>query len=215
MSKREGKNHHGFVDHTGAEFGRLKVMSITSQRIRRMIGWLCQCSCGKTTVLPTSKIGVTMSCGCLQRDESGSACRRRTRHGSTKSPTWISWQSMKSRCLNKNDPSYFRYGGAGVSIYAPWIESFEEFVSHVGERPSRHSLDRYPNSNGNYEPGNVRWATALQQSNNRHNSILVEHHGKMVSLPTLSKLTGINCHALRYRHEHGLDLLAPRRRIRK
>jgi hypothetical protein len=78
------------------------------------------------------------------------------------------WAGIIQRCENQNNPAYHRYGGAGISICRRWRESFNAFVMDIGERPTLgHSLDRFPNPSGNYEPGNVRWATQVQQCRNR------------------------------------------------
>jgi len=75
---------------------------------------------------------------------------------------------MKNRCTNPHARGYANWGGRGILIYPPWLRSFESFLADVGSRPSsKHSLDRFPNNNGNYEPGNVRWATPQQQSDNK------------------------------------------------
>lgn len=82
---------------------------------------------------------------------------------------------MKRRCLNPKDEAYENYGGRGISVCRKWATSFETFVRDVGPRPSpKHSLDRYPDNNGDYEPGNVRWATQKEQMRNtRSNRVLV------------------------------------------
>ena len=77
------------------------------------------------------------------------------------------WQHMKERCLNKNNPRFKDYGGRGISIHKIWITSFKTFYEHIGHKPaSDYSLDRIDND-GNYEPGNVRWATKEQQRKNK------------------------------------------------
>lgn len=87
-----------------------------------------------------------------------------------KTPTYASWQAMKTRCLN---PNYSRKDWVGVEICRRWIESFDEFLADMGERPLGTTLDRYPDRSGNYEPGNCRWATPLQQAENRSNNLPV------------------------------------------
>lgn len=78
------------------------------------------------------------------------------------------WTAMKSRCSDANHPAFANYGGRGIAVCERWRESFDAFLADVGVAPSPDlSLDRYPNNDGNYEPGNVRWATASQQSANQ------------------------------------------------
>jgi len=78
----------------------------------------------------------------------------------------MSWASMKTRCLNPNHSSYFRYGGRGITVCERWLESFENFLADMGERPQGKSLDRI-DPNGHYEPSNCRWATASEQRVNQ------------------------------------------------
>lgn len=85
-------------------------------------------------------------------------------------PLYETWRSMRSRCYSKNNHAYRSYGGRGIQICDRWREDFWSFVVDVGERPSKgHTLDRI-DSDKNYEPGNVRWATRLEQTQNRRSS---------------------------------------------
>lgn len=78
-------------------------------------------------------------------------------------PEWSAWSSIKTRCYNKNSNTYHKYGGRGIKMCDEWLNSFQAFHDYVGDKPSlAHSIDRIDN-NGNYEPGNVRWATGSQQ----------------------------------------------------
>ncbi len=86
-------------------------------------------------------------------------------------PEYHSWRSMRARCYDPNNASYYRYGARGVVVHEEWRKSFKSFFEDVGPRPSKgHTLDRFPNHSGNYEPGNVRWATQIEQNRNRANT---------------------------------------------
>lgn len=81
------------------------------------------------------------------------------------------WLNMKKRCYYKNSSRYKDYGGRGITVYEGWLHDSAAFISYVGLKPSaNHSLDRIDND-GNYEPGNVRWATVKEQSTNKRESI--------------------------------------------
>ncbi len=112
-------------------------------------------------------------------------------HGMTRSPTYRSWESMKRRCTKETDPKYVDYGGRGIKVCERWLNSFESFLADLGERPERTTLDRFPNNDGDYEPGNCRWATIRQQSMNKRSNIIVDFGGERVPLKVVSERTGI------------------------
>lgn len=173
-----------FLDLTGKKFGRLVVIKRvgTSKKGGNAI-WLCECSCGQQAVIqaPDLKNNHTQSCGCLQKQITS---RRSTKHGQTKnkkmSLTYRSWQGMKTRCLNKNDPTYSNYGGRGISICDRWLK-FENFFEDMGERPPGYELDRIDN-NGNYCKLNCRWVTSKINNRNRRNNHLITHEYKTMCL---------------------------------
>ena len=121
----------------------------------------------------------------------GISSHRESTNG-VRSPEYMAWTSMKTRCLNPADRHYPNYGGRGITICGAWQRSFKSFLTDVGRRPSpNHSLDRYPDNNGNYEPGNVRWATALEQSHNRRTNRLVTFRGTTQCVNQWARETGI------------------------
>jgi hypothetical protein len=130
---------------------------------------LCLCVCGNEFAADAWKVnnGWTKSCGCLKP---GIISAARTTHGQARPQTgeYRSWYLMKNRCLNPKDKRYDRYGGRGIAVHPEWLNSFEAFFAYMGKRPTaKHSIDRYPNYDGNYEPGNVRWATPVEQRRNQ------------------------------------------------
>lgn len=106
------------------------------------------------------------------------------------SPTWVSWRALVARCYNTGASDYPRYGGRGITVCDRWRSSFSAFLEDVGERPDGMTLDRL-DSDGNYEPGNVRWATAQQQNRNRRNNRMLTMGGRTQCLADWSEETGI------------------------
>lgn len=156
----------------GQTFGKLTIISEAERDKRKDIFWLCKCECGKETTTRGVHLtkGLTKSCGCLIRELN---VQKWTTHGeSHRTPEWRAWQNMKARCTNPKIKQWKDYGGRGISVCPEWGDSYEAFLAYVGRKPSpQHSLDRFPNNDGNYEPGNVRWATTKEQVNNRRNAL--------------------------------------------
>lgn len=151
----------------GERYGRLTVIAVAVGR--RKVVTRCECGKEKKIFLDNARRGLTTSCGCGHRDI---LVELKTIHsetsGHTKTPEYVAWDNMKQRCLNQNRDQYEDYGGRGIEVCARWLHSFENFLADIGRRPSpKHTLDRYPDNDGNYEPGNVRWATRSEQSRNR------------------------------------------------
>lgn len=104
---------------------------------------------------------------------------------------YATWMRMRHRCENPSNKRWNRYGGRGISVCAEWRHSFAAFFASVGPRPSpQHSLDRI-NNNGNYEPGNCRWATRSQQSSNKSDSTAITAFGRTATATEWSKITGL------------------------
>jgi hypothetical protein len=156
---------------TGIRFGQLIAERRNGQRNNHAL-WICKCDCGKEVVVSSSHLrnGMTRSCGCLRRDR---AAKLNLSHGEAADLTteYRAWGSMLSRCTNPSHRGFKNYGGRGIKVCRNWLESYAAFLADMGRRPtSKHSLDRI-NNDGDYEPGNCRWATAKEQQNNRRVSI--------------------------------------------
>jgi hypothetical protein len=156
----------------GTVFGRLTILSLRFDR-RAIV--LCKCECGKEKEanLKDIRSGKTRSCGCGIGESTIARC---TTHGQAKRNNRTSehgiWSGMKSRCYDSNSTSYPYYGARGITVCDRWINSFENFYEDMGPKPGpEYSIDRI-DVNGNYEPGNVRWATPQQQAMNRRNTVL-------------------------------------------
>lgn len=156
------------IDEKGKRYGRLLVQAAGTPTPQGKSRWWCLCDCGNRSLVVGSDLrsGNTTSCGC-RKEELRAA--RFTTHGFRASgrthPSYPSWANMLQRCTNPNDPAYRHYGGRGITVCERW-QSFENFLADMGERPEGLTLDRTDNE-GNYEPGNCKWATRAQQSANR------------------------------------------------
>lgn len=150
----------------GRKFFRLTA--IERVRRNRTTFYRCLCACGTEKLVRSQSLlnGDTRSCGCLRSDKMR---REKTRHAHYRSPTYNSYRSMLARC-KPTHRQYKDYGGRGISICSRWLESFENFLADMGERPAGKTLDREKND-GNYEPGNCRWATRLEQNRNKRKHI--------------------------------------------
>jgi hypothetical protein len=125
------------------------------------------------------------------------------RHGLSKLPEYQCWADMRTRCLNPDHRYFADYGGRGITVCDRWSR-FEEFLADIGRRPTpEHTLDRYPNNDGNYEPGNVRWASRKEQIDNRRNTRFVMIDGEKRPLSDVIRERGLNRRLVCSRIERG------------
>lgn len=125
----------------------------------------------------------------------------------TPHPLHKTWSRMIDRCTNLRAHNYRWYGATGIKVCQRWLVSFDAFAIDVGDRPQGHTLDRWPDKHGNYEPGNVRWASKLEQGNNARNNLLHSIDGDTKTLKEWSRHYGINYLQLYNRVRRGHDLV--------
>lgn len=200
------KRNPSFLDLTGRVFSELTVIQESTPKIdsagRRFTMWKCKCSCGNVRDIQGEclKSGRNKSCGCFRKKATIS---RNTTHGKYLTPENRTWRQMLNRCKNPNNPSWKNYGGRGIKVCSRW-DSFLLFLEDMGLRPSNaHSIDRFPNNDGDYEPGNCRWATAVEQTRNQRTNRIIEVDGESKCIAEWSELSGISQSAIWWRLKAG------------
>lgn len=177
----------------GDRFGRLVYIEERAPRSNRRRA-LFRCDCGREVEIAfhDAHSGHTVSCGCFHTERQRSA----RSHGATVgdragTPEYRCWKAMKGRCLNPNNSSYARYGGRGITVCDRWHRSFEDFLADMGRKPTReHTIDRI-DSKGNYEPGNCRWATKVEQRRNTCTVRPVTIDGETQLITDWAKVSGV------------------------
>lgn len=164
------------IDVSGVKFGRLTAIKYVSNG-----KWSCDCSCGfvgKIVKTGSLRNGGVKSCGCLRVDRAIAQSKTNTKHGLCNTAEYSSWEHIKARCYDKKNRNYHNYGARGIGVCESWANSFLNFLSDMGCKPSqKHEIERI-NNNGDYEPGNCRWATRTDQMNNTRRCRFVTWNGK-------------------------------------
>jgi hypothetical protein len=179
------------------------VKEVAAYRGSRRV--LCVCDCGEEVVViyKSVRTGNTKSCGCLRREI---VSAKNFKHGMKHLPEYTHWRAMRQRCNDPNCEKYAAYGAVGVTVCSRWND-FPTFLSDVGRMPSpKHTLDRFPNRHGNYEVGNVRWATPSEQVRNRSCTRTVLVSGKTVPIIELAERYGLDPGRVAWRLDHGWTL---------
>lgn len=194
-------------DLTGNRFGKLTVIRYVGKhpnnKHRSM--WECICDCGNTYVTSVNSLNANhaKSCGCVGKI----TFRHNGRHKMSGTKEQNTYYGMMARCYNPKDKRYNNYGGRGIRVCDRWLNSIDDFFLDVGLAPSpKHTLDRWPNKNGDYAPDNFRWATQKEQQNNRTNNHIIEYNGLSLTLTQWTERTGISRGTMRYRLRAGWQI---------
>ena len=192
--------------HAGKKFNKLTVVSLDHKEINKYNNtiktrdfYLCKCECGKNTIVEKWNLitGHTFSCGCMAKHNN-------LKHNKTNSLIYRRWTGMKNRCYNKNEPTFYRYGGRGITVCDEWKNDFMSFYNWAIANGYKDdlTLDRI-NNDGNYEPSNCRWVDVKTQSRNRCSNKFITYKGHTLCIADWSKKTGIRAENLYYRIKKG------------
>lgn len=197
-------SRHRSRDVTGLRCGKLVALERAGVNRRGCSLWSWRCDCGAitTTELSATLSGHTRSCGCSQRAVASAQART---HGQSRHPLYRTWHAMLVRCHGTpEEEKWMYYGGRGISVCQRWRDSFAAFLEDMGPRPCGATLDRIDND-GNYEPGNCRWASLTVQSNNRRNTRLYTVGTVTLPCGEWSRVTGLSGGVLHARFRSRLD----------
>lgn len=194
-----------FIDLTGQKFGRLTVIRLSNKKQKKILLWECECDCGglNTTTAAALKTGNTLSCGCVKKDL---LIKRNTKHGFSNTRIYEIWQGMIKRCTNPNCLAYPYYGGRGITVCDRWLNFIYFYEDTIDGYADDLSLDRFPNTDGNYEQTNFRWATDEQQANNKTDNRVVEFNGEKLTISEWASKIGLQYRTVISRLNNGWDI---------
>ncbi len=179
--------------------GGLRVVSPTEPGFKGAKRWICECpDCKHQSNMLQNDLFNRRRDGAKCKSCLSGALRNQFRK------EYSSWRGMISRCTDPDDAFYSDYGGRGITVCSRWLGSFETFLDDMGPRPEdKKSIDRYPDNNGNYEPGNCRWADDFEQSRGRRSNVWLEYNGERMVLTDWALRTGIGFNTLSSRLRRG------------
>jgi hypothetical protein len=193
---------------TDLKFGRLTVIERTENTPQNRAQWLCMCECGGAKIAQAAylKSGSTKSCGCLGIEQRQKNARNKatTYSRSVMGRERKSWESMLARCYVPTTRGYGNYGGIGISVCDRWRDSFKDFVGDMGRRPPNTTIDRIDNSK-NYTLDNCRWASRIEQANNRSTNRIITIDGVSLSVANWARKQGISHFVIYTRLHNGIN----------
>lgn len=192
------------IDRTGTKLWRLTVVRRSD---RGKWVWRCECGAEVITDYHHVAVGHTKSCGCLKAEMHAT---RFIRHGQARAgkltKLYVTYRSMVNRCQQPGCKQFPLYGGRGIKICSRWLDSFENFAADMGEPPTpKHELDRRDND-GNYEPGNCRWATRKEQMRNTGATRWITFKGRTLNLSAWAEEIGMLPSSLESRLRKGWSI---------
>jgi hypothetical protein len=173
------------INLSGKQFGRWTVLRYAGDG-----RWLCRCECGKEKSVPGFYLrrGDSTSCGCFATEL---LVKRSKTHGKRHTPEWDCWSAMRQRCFNPKAKAYPDYGARGITVCDRWKDSFENFLADMGPRPGEgYSIERKDND-GNYEPGNCRWAKDIEQEHNKRSNHIISFKGETLPVAVMARKYGL------------------------
>lgn len=185
------------VDLTGQRFGRWLVLQEDGRDNRGRVLWWCRCDCGAERAVKGWRLreGTNRSCGCLRRETSAACGRERATHGMSQTRIYNIWKGMLRRTTNPDDSSYQHYGGRGIKVCERW-QSLDDFLADMGPTYADGLTIERIDVDGNYEPGNCRWATAAEQARNKRNTRLFEFRGRSLVIADWAKVLDVSSKTL-------------------
>ena len=198
-----GCQHYKIEDLRGQRFGRLTVLEIAGKTKGRKTLWLCRCECGNEIVVVSDglKSGHTKSCGCLHSDTMRDM---KTIHGHHDERLHKIWSGIRNRCYNPKEAGYKNYGGRGIFMCDEWANDYQDFhdwsIAHGYSDDL--SIDRIDNDDG-YYPSNCRWATIVEQANNRRSNRYITYNNMTHTIAEWARIFNVRSDTLRCRINRG------------
>jgi hypothetical protein len=202
-------NAHTYIEQT--KLGNcIFIKEICERKLGRRTA-IFQCICGKEFIAPIAvvKSGIKKGCGCriyAKKPIEGSRLRHGYARKGKEHSEYTTWLNMKARCYNPNEKRYIDYGGRGIIVCNRWLESFENFIGDMGDKPAQNFTIERRNYNGNYEPKNCYWLPKDQQSRNKRDNHWIEYEGVNRLLIDWAKDLGVKGSVISRRLKRGWSI---------